>query len=176
MTCSTDYGVIVSLVTDIRSRTLLRAQAQSPLPTSHATHPLSMADGNPLAAAPDSDAGRDPCAVWHATERCLTLLVPLCHSITLHLLLYQLQHHLHRQYKLIPNLPRPVDGTSPATCALVPWDSSLWPYPHAPLDDIGELNFADTGDLSDFDAFRTATAEQQNVAKKDRAKEREEIE
>ncbi|KAI9462657.1 hypothetical protein F5148DRAFT_1150427 [Russula earlei] len=77
-----------------------------------------------------------------------------------------------------PSVCLPSNGTSPATCALVTWDSSLWPYPRAPLDDITELNlnFADTGDLSDVDAFRTATAEQQSVAKKDRAKEREEIE
>ena len=74
-------------------------------------------------------------------------------------------------------------GTSPAPRALVPFheESSLWPYPRAPLDDrddIVELDFADTSALSDVDAFerRRQNGRNAKLSKKDRAKEREEIE
>ena len=55
-------------------------------------------------------------------------------------------------------VPAPRVGTSPAPRALVPFhaESSLWPYPRAPLDDrddIVELDFAVTSALSDVDAF-----------------------
>ncbi|KAI0291021.1 hypothetical protein BC826DRAFT_1106186 [Russula brevipes] len=55
-------------------------------------------------------------------------------------------------------VPAPRIGTSPAPRPLVPFhaESSLWPYPRAPLDDrddIVELDFADTSALSDVDAF-----------------------
>ncbi|KAI9507827.1 hypothetical protein F5148DRAFT_1376260 [Russula earlei] len=82
-------------------------------------------------------------------------------------------------------VPRPSNGTSPAPRALVPFhheDSSLWPYPRAPLDDrddIVELDFADTSALSDVDAFERQRQNGRSgakVTKKDRAKEREEIE
>jgi cytoskeletal protein RodZ len=67
---------------------------------------------------------------------------------------------------------------------LVPFheESSLWPYPRAPLDDrddIVELDFADTSALSDVDAFerRRQNGRNAKLSKKDRAaKEREEIE
>jgi hypothetical protein len=57
----------------------------------------------------------------------------------------------------------------------------LWPYPRAPLDDrddIVELDFADTSALSDVDAFerRRQNGRNAKLSKKDRAKEREEIE
>ncbi|KAI0278324.1 hypothetical protein BC826DRAFT_658658 [Russula brevipes] len=57
-----------------------------------------------------------------------------------------------------PAVPAPRIGTSPAPRPLVPFhaESSLWPYPRAPLDDrddIVELDFADTSALSDVDAF-----------------------
>jgi hypothetical protein len=61
-------------------------------------------------------------------------------------------------------------------------DSSLWPYPRAPLDDrddIVELDFADTSALSDVDAFERRRLNGRNGAKhskKDKAREREEIE
>ncbi|KAI9455741.1 hypothetical protein F5148DRAFT_1369802 [Russula earlei] len=172
----------------------------------------------PPAAAPDSDAGRDLCAVWHATEFVAGSLHlqdedssgkrkinerPQTHAYRVkihgaggrHAAPFATRIRVIREASSTPSIqahpkrappcvygsPIPplsepyfflATGTSPATCALVPWDSSLWPYPRAPLDDIGELHFADPGDLSDFDAFRTATAEQKNVAK-DRAKERE---
>lgn len=93
-----------------------------------------------------------------------------------------------------PSVPVPLD-TSPATVAapspavstprtLVPFhaDSSLWPYPRAPLDDrddIVELDFADTSALSDVDAFERRRQNGKNGAKpskRDRAREREEIE
>jgi hypothetical protein len=74
-------------------------------------------------------------------------------------------------------------GTSPAPRALVPFhaESSLWPYPRAPLDDrddIVELDFADTSALSDVDAFERRRQHGRNAkhSKKDKAKEREEIE
>jgi len=68
---------------------------------------------------------------------------------------------------------------------LVPFhheDPSLWPYPRAPLDDrddIVELDFADTSALSDVDAFERRRQNGKNggkLSKKDRAREREEIE
>jgi hypothetical protein len=74
-------------------------------------------------------------------------------------------------------------GTSPAPRALVPFhaESSLWPYPRAPLDDrddIVELDFADTSALSDVDAFERRRQNGRNAkfSKKDRAREREAIE
>jgi len=74
-------------------------------------------------------------------------------------------------------------GTSPAPRMLVPFhaESSLWPYPRAPLDDrddIVELDFADTSALSDVDAFERRRQNGRNAkfSKKDRAREREEIE
>ena len=80
-------------------------------------------------------------------------------------------------------VPAPRIGTSPAPRALVPFheESSLWPYPRAPLDDrddIVELDFADTSALSDVDAFerRRQNGRNARLPKKDRAKEREEIE
>ena len=80
-------------------------------------------------------------------------------------------------------VPAPRIGTSPAPRALVPFhaESSLWPYPRAPLDDrddIVELDFADTSALSDADAFerRRQNGKNSKLSKKDRAKEREEIE
>lgn len=81
--------------------------------------------------------------------------------------------------------PAPRTGTSLAPRQLVPFheDSSLWPYPRAPLDDrddIVELDFADTSALSDVDAFERRRQNGKNGAKqhskRDRAKEREEIE
>jgi len=82
------------------------------------------------------------------------------------------------------NSPAPRIGTSPAPRALVPFhaESSLWPYPRAPLDDrddIVELDFADTSALSDVDAFERRRLNGRNGAKhskKDRARERDEIE
>ena len=80
-------------------------------------------------------------------------------------------------------VPAPRIGTSPAPRALVPFhaESSLWPYPRVPLDDrddIVELDFADTSALSDVDAFerRRLNGKNAKLSKKDRAKEREEIE
>ena len=80
-------------------------------------------------------------------------------------------------------VPAPRVGTSPAPRALVPFhaESSLWPYPRAPLDDrddIVELDFADTSALSDVDAFERRRQHGRNAkhSKKDRAREREEIE
>jgi hypothetical protein len=80
-------------------------------------------------------------------------------------------------------VPAPRIGTSPAPRALVPFhaESSLWPYPRAPLDDrddIVELDFADTSALSDVDAFerRRQNGRHAKLSKKDRAREREEIE
>ena len=80
--------------------------------------------------------------------------------------------------------PTPRIGSSPAPRALVPFhaESSLWPYPRAPLDDrddIVELDFADTSALSDVDAFERRRQNNKNakLSKKDRAtREREEIE
>ena len=80
--------------------------------------------------------------------------------------------------------PAPRIGSSPAPRALVPFhaESSLWPYPRAPLDDrddIVELDFADTSALSDVDAFERRRQNNKNakLSKKDRAtREREEIE
>jgi len=81
-------------------------------------------------------------------------------------------------------VPAPRIGASPAPRALVPFhaESSLWPYPRAPLDDrddIVELDFADTSALSDVDAFERQRQNGRNGAKnlrRDRAKVREEIE
>lgn len=80
-------------------------------------------------------------------------------------------------------VPAPRIGSSPAPRALVPFhaESSLWPYPRAPLDDrddIVELDFADTSALSDVDAFerRRQNGRNAKLSKKDRAREREEIE
>jgi hypothetical protein len=80
-------------------------------------------------------------------------------------------------------VPAPRIGTSPAPRVLVPFhaESSLWPYPRAPLDDrddIVELDFADTSALSDVDAFerRRQNGRNAKLSKKNRAKEREEIE
>jgi len=78
----------------------------------------------------------------------------------------------------------PNNGTAVTPRALVPFhaDSSLWPYPRAPLDDrddIVELDFADTSALSDVDAFERQRQNGKNCAKqskRDRAREREEIE
>ena len=78
----------------------------------------------------------------------------------------------------------PRTGAALAPRALVPFhaDSTLWPYPRAPLDDrddIVELDFADTSALSDVDAFERQRQNGKNGAKhskRDRAKEREEIE
>jgi hypothetical protein len=71
-------------------------------------------------------------------------------------------------------------GSSPAPRALVPFheESSLWPYPRAPLDDrddIVELDFADTSALSDVDAFeqRRQSSKKAKLSRKDR---RDEIE
>ena len=83
-----------------------------------------------------------------------------------------------------PAVPAPRVGTSPAPRILVPFhaESSLWPYPRAPLDDrddIVELDFADTSALSDVDAFERRRQNGKNgakLSKKDRAREREEIE
>jgi len=83
-----------------------------------------------------------------------------------------------------PTVPGPRIGTSPAPRTLVPFheESSLWPYPRAPLDnrdDVVELDFADPGALSDVDAFERRRPNGRNGAKhskKDRAREREEIE
>ncbi|KAI9444146.1 Dcp1-like decapping family-domain-containing protein [Lactarius indigo] len=81
--------------------------------------------------------------------------------------------------------PAPRTGSSLAQRQLVPFheDSSLWPYPRAPLDDrddIVELDFADTSALSDVDAFERQRQNGRNGAKqhskRDRAREREEIE
>ncbi|KAI9462791.1 Dcp1-like decapping family-domain-containing protein [Lactarius psammicola] len=80
--------------------------------------------------------------------------------------------------------PAPRTGSSLAPRQLVPFheDSSLWPYPRAPLDDrddIVELDFADTSALSDVDAFERQRQNGKNGAKhskRDRAREREEIE
>jgi len=58
----------------------------------------------------------------------------------------------------------------------------VWPYPRAPLDDrddIVELDFADTSALSDLDAFERCRLNGRNGAKpskKDRARQRDEIE
>jgi hypothetical protein len=80
-------------------------------------------------------------------------------------------------------VPAPRIGTSPAPRVLVPFhaESTLWPYPRAPLDDrddIVELDFADTSALSDVDAFerRRQNGRNAKLSKKDRAREREEIE
>src|SRR5260221_13975911 len=83
-----------------------------------------------------------------------------------------------------PTVPAPRVGTSPAPRAPLPFhaDSSLWPYPRAPLhdrDDIVELDFADTSALSDVDAFERRRLNGRNGAKhskRDKAREREEIE
>ena len=83
-----------------------------------------------------------------------------------------------------PTVPAPHIGTSPAPRALVPFheESSLWPYPCAPLndrDDIIELNFADTSALSDVDAFERQQLNSRNGAnpsKRDKVRERKEIE
>ena len=83
-----------------------------------------------------------------------------------------------------PIVPAPRVGTSPAPRALVPFhaESTLWPYPRAPLDDrddIVELDFADTSALSDVDAFERRRLNGRNGAKhskKGKAREREEIE
>ncbi|KAI0263109.1 Dcp1-like decapping family-domain-containing protein [Gloeopeniophorella convolvens] len=82
--------------------------------------------------------------------------------------------------------PAPRMGTSPAPRTLVPFheESSLWPYPRAPVDDrddIVELDFADTSALSDVDAFERRRRNGNGNgngkhARKDRAREREEIE
>jgi len=83
--------------------------------------------------------------------------------------------------------PAPCVGASPGPCALVHFhhkDLSLWPYPHARLDDSGrddivELDFADMSPLSDADAFehrRQNGNSGPKVLKKVRAKGREEIE
>jgi hypothetical protein len=84
----------------------------------------------------------------------------------------------------VPVAPAPRTGTSPAPRALVPFheESSLWPYPRAPLDDrddIVELDFADTSALSDVDAFerrRQNGKKGAKMSKRDRAREREDIE
>ncbi|KAI0305213.1 Dcp1-like decapping family-domain-containing protein [Multifurca ochricompacta] len=84
----------------------------------------------------------------------------------------------------VPIVSAPRVGVSPAPRALVPFheESSLWPYPRAPLDDrddIVELDFADTSALSDVDAFERRRQNGKNGAKfskKDKAREREEIE
>jgi hypothetical protein len=84
----------------------------------------------------------------------------------------------------VPAAPAPRAGTSPAPRVLVPFheESSLWPYPRAPLDDrddIVELDFADTSALSDVDAFerrRQNGKKGAKMSKRDRAKEREDIE
>jgi hypothetical protein len=78
----------------------------------------------------------------------------------------------------------PRTGAALAPRELVPFhtDSTLWPYPRAPLDDrddIVELDFADTSALSDVDAFERQRQNGKNGAKhskRDRAREREEIE
>jgi hypothetical protein len=78
----------------------------------------------------------------------------------------------------------PSVGTSPSLRALVPFheESSLWPYPSAPLDDrdgIVELGFADASALSDVDGFERRRQNGKNgpkLSKKVRAREREEIE
>ena len=83
-----------------------------------------------------------------------------------------------------PTVPAPHIGTSPVPRALVPFheDSSLWPHPRASLDDrddIVELDFADTSVLSDVDAFERRRLNGRNGAKhskRDKAREREEIE
>ena len=79
-----------------------------------------------------------------------------------------------------PVVSAPRIGSSPAPRALVPFheESSLWPYPRAPLDDrddIVELDFADTSALSDVDAFeqRRQSSKKAKLSRKDR---RDEIE
>ncbi|KAF9226414.1 hypothetical protein BS17DRAFT_815258 [Gyrodon lividus] len=77
-------------------------------------------------------------------------------------------------------------NNAPKPRPLVPFeaDSELWPYPRAPLvetdSDVLELDFADTSALSDPDAFEKQVANKaknrQRRGKKDRQKEREEIE
>ena len=81
-------------------------------------------------------------------------------------------------------VPGPHIDTSPAPRALVRFheESFLCPYPRAPVDDrddIVELDFADTSALSDVDAFERRRLNGRNGAKhskKDRARERDEIE
>jgi hypothetical protein len=83
-----------------------------------------------------------------------------------------------------PAVSAPSTGTSLTPRALVPFhaDSTLWPYPRAPLDDrddIVELDFADTSALSDVDAFERQRRNGKNGtkhSKRDKAREREEIE
>src|SRR5262249_22577268 len=83
-----------------------------------------------------------------------------------------------------PATSAPRAGASPGPRALVPFhaESTLWPYPRAPLDDreeIVELDFADTSALSDADAFERRRQNGRNgakMSKKDKAREREEIE
>ncbi|KAH9000927.1 Dcp1-like decapping family-domain-containing protein [Lactarius hatsudake] len=86
-----------------------------------------------------------------------------------------------------PAIPPAAASSAPSRQRqLVPFheDSSLWPYPRAPLDDrddIVELDFADTSALSDVDAFERRRQNGKNGAKqqhskRDRAREREEIE
>jgi len=64
----------------------------------------------------------------------------------------------------------------------IPWVSSSWAYPRAPLDDRDdtvEFDFADTSTLSDVDAFKRRRLNGRNGAKhskRDRAKGRDEIE
>jgi len=81
--------------------------------------------------------------------------------------------------------PAPRIDTSLRPGALLPFHqkhSSLWLYLRAPLDDRDDtvkLDFADTSALSDVDAFKRRRRNGKNVAKlskKDRARERWEIE
>jgi len=81
-----------------------------------------------------------------------------------------------------PTTPAPRVGASPAPRALVPFhheDPSLWPYPRAPLDDRDDIAEPDTSALSYVDAFERRRQNGKNGAKqskKDRVREREEIE
>ena len=83
-----------------------------------------------------------------------------------------------------PTVPAPRIGTSPVPHALVPFheEASLRPYPCAPLDHhdgIVELDFADTSALRNVDAFEHQQLNSRNGAKpskRDKAREREEIE
>jgi hypothetical protein len=128
---------------------------------------------------------------------CLTLVLP-SHRTIPHPQSCQLQlpPPLRRPYQYLPPkilrrlqlavtvTDAPRTGAALAPRALVPFhaESTLWPYPRAPLDDrddIVELDFADTSALSDVDAFERQRRNGKNGAKhskRDRAREREEIE
>ncbi|TFY82139.1 hypothetical protein EWM64_g1874 [Hericium alpestre] len=85
-----------------------------------------------------------------------------------------------------PHTPSAPNGGMPAGRNLVPFhtDSTLWPYPRAPLDDrdgsdadVVELDFADTSALSDMAAFdkrkQDAKGKGRKKGRKERAKDNE---